>query len=454
MEKNQKMLKTGSFLQLVMKMCLPAVVIMLVTVLYNMADTFFIAKTNDPAKIAAVSIAGVIFSLLSGIGTLFGTGGCTSISLFLGEGDRKKVDGAANICLIGSIAVSLIFMFIMYCFMDPICYGLGSTEETFAYTKEYLTVITAGAPFILFSNIFTNLIRGDGNTIASLIANLTGSLANIILDAIFVMVLHMNIFGVAFATVIGNVISCIYLLYYIYKKQDVFHFAIKNITFQRNILIPVLTLGLPVACSTLLMSVSHVFANQLMSSYGTVALSASSVASKIGMLISMTLMGITMGFQPAISYNYGNRNHKRLYQLLKQIAIFVVIIGSISTVLCFVFRSYLIRLFIDNAEVIAKGEIMVIADILIGPVYGLYQLCLTFLQATGKAGYATAVSVLDKGVVYIPVLFIMNTLFGEYGISFTSTVTLMISLVISVIFSLKWKKQMDTVSDQLQLQIS
>lgn len=438
MTRNQKILESGSYPKLLLNLCLPSIIIMLVMTVYNMADTFFIGQTGDPAKVAALSLCGPIFSILSGLGTLLGSGGCTAISLALGKKDESRIKACSSFCAAGSMIIGVVFLAVALLFQTPICKALGADADTMDYALSYLRIVAVGAPFILFNNVFSNIIRADGAAVESMICNGIGTIANIILDAVFILALSMDVEGAAIATVIGNVLSCIYILWYLAQKQRAFSLNPRDISLKKEIVVPVLTLGLPLACSTLLMSVSSMFSNRLMISYGSTALAAQGVASKAGMLISMLIMGVCMGLQPAISYNYGAGDKKRMLSIIKKTGIFTVCLGTVLSLICFFFRNQLILFFIDNEEVVRNGQIMIIAGLVTGPFYGLYQLCQTFLQSTGKASYATFTALLDKGLFYLPILYLMNHFFGMYGIAFTGAVTLIFSLTAGIFLSLKW----------------
>lgn len=442
MEKNQKMLEEASFSKLLLNLCLPTILIMLVMVVYNMADTFFIGQTGDPVKIAAISLCAPLFSILSGLGTLLGSGGCTSISLALGKKETARIKAYTSLCCCGSLLIGFLFLLIVLLAIKPISLALGADEDTLSLTCSYLHIIALGAPAILFNNVFANIIRADGAAKESMIANILGTLSNIGLDALFILVFSWDVAGAALATVLGNLISCCYLLYYILKKQPAFSLHPKFLSLKKEILLPVTTLGLPLSCSTLLMSISSMISNRLMMSYGPIALAAQGVAGKIGMLLSMLAMGVCMGMQPAISYNCGRGSRERMNRILRSTGIFTVILGTILTTICFFARNRIIMAFIDNAQVISHGQIKVLASIITGPFYGLYQLCQTFLQSTGKASYATLVALLDKGLFYLPMLLLLNHFFGLYGIAFTGAATLVFSLAAGVFFSFRWNARL------------
>lgn len=445
--KSESMLAEGSFLQLLLQLCVPAVVIMLVMIVYNMADTYFIGQTGDPNKIAAISLSMPFFSILSGISTLFGNGGCTSISMALGRRDYDKIRSFCSICCYSALAIGLVFLLIVNVSIEPIATLLGADADTMEFTCQYLRIFSLGAPFVMFNQIFSSLIRADGAASQGMISNIIGTVSNIILDALFILVFHWDVAGAALATVIGNVLSTLYLVYYLWKKQPAFRPYPKYFTFKKDCFLPVVTLGLPMCCSTLLNSVSHMISNRMMIGYGSVALSAQSVAGKLSMVITMFLMAVCMGLQPAISYNYGRNDLKRMYSIIRSTSIFTIVLGFILSAGCYAARTPIISAFIDNAEVIEYGQIMVLASICTGPFYGLYQLCQTFMQATGQAAYATFTALLDKGLFFLPILFIMNYAFQMYGIAFSGAVTLVFSLAVGGFLALKWNK---TIKETLQ----
>ena len=156
------------------------------------------------------------------------------------------------------------------------------------------------------------------------------------------------------------------------------------------------------------------------------------------MVITMLLMAICMGMQPAISFNFGAKNYTRMKSIIKSTGTFTVVLGLILTALVFIFKNSLVAAFIDDADVISIGQIFVLAGVIVGPVFGIYQLCQTSLQATGKASYAIFASLLDKGLIYIPVLIILNRIFGAYGVAFAHAVTMFFTIIITVLLTLKW----------------
>ena len=434
---NEEMLRTGNYWTLAKKLCLPAVLIMLVMVIYHMADVFFIGQTGDPNKVAAVSLASPMFSILSGLGVLLGNGGCTAISLALGKGDYKKIKKISSFCVWAAMVVGFIFLIVVLSLMESVCKLLGTDAETIGFTVEYLRVIAIGAPIIMLTNVVPALIRADGSTTDSMIGNMIGTVLNIALDPLMITTFGMGVTGAALATVIANAVSLVYYAYFLRTKGKIYSINPRRISFQKDVVWTVIGLGLPMSISTILGSVAGTISNNLMMSYGSIAVAGQSVASRIGQIISMVVMGVCMGMQPAISFNYSAKNKPRLTEILIKTTGLSVVLGTVLSLLCLIFRDQLLNAFLDNSDVLEIGRVCLLASIIIGPFYGFYQICTTYLQSAGKSKEAIIVSLLEKGLVYIPVLFMMNWLFRMYGIIFAGTVTTAISAVAALVFCYK-----------------
>lgn len=445
---NEEMLRSGNYWTLARKLCVPAILIMLVTVLYHMADVFFIGQTGDPNKVAAVSLASPMFSILSGLGVLLGNGGCTAISLALGKGEYDRVKKISAFAVWGAALIGAVFAVLVLLLMGPVCGLLGTDGDTEAYTAEYLRIIAIGAPVVMLTNVVPALIRADGSTTDSMIGNMIGTVLNIALDPLLISTFGMGVSGAALATVIANVVSLCYYVYFMRTKGKIYSANPKDISLKKDVVWTVLSLGLPLSISTILASVSGAVANNLMMQYGSVAVAGQSVASRIGQMISMTVMGVCMGMQPAISFNYSAGNIKRLTEILKKTTGLAVVAGTVLSVLCLIFRDQLLNAFLSDPNVLVIGRVCLLASIVIGPFYGFYQICTTYLQAAGKSRQAIIVSLLEKGIVYIPMLFILNWAFGMYGIVFAVTVTTVISAVAALIFCYKdYRKELKNVTD-------
>lgn len=434
---NEEMLRSGAFVTMVMKMCVPAILVMLVMVIYHMADVFFIGQTGDANKVAAVTLASPMFSILSGLGVLLGNGGCTAISLALGRSEYAKIKKISAFAVWSALGIGVLFAILVVALLDPVCRMLGTDENTRQFTAEYLRVIAIGAPVIMLTNVVPALIRADGSTTDSMIGNMIGTFLNIALDPLLITTFGLGVSGAAIATVAANFISLLYFAWFLRTKGKIYSVSPKHFTLKKDIILPVLSLGLPLSIATILGSVSATVANNLMMNYGAVAVSGQSVATRIGQMISMTVMGICMGMQPAISFNYSAKNYPRLTDILKKTTGLAVLAGTLLSALCLLFRDSLLNAFLNDPEVLTIGRVCLLAQIVIGPFLGFYQICTTYLQASGKSRQAILVSLLEKGLVYVPVLFLMNLLFRMHGIIFSTTITTVISAVVALAFCYK-----------------
>ena len=258
MNDNEKMLKNGSFKELVLKLSIPAIIISLVMVIYNIADIYFIGKTNDPNQIAAISLATPVFTIMSGFGTLFGSGATILISTALGANEKDKVKKISSTAFLVSVISGLIFTLIIMLFTEKIAYMLGADESTVAFACDYLKIFSLGCAFSITNTAFGNIIRADGSAVISMLSNIVGTISNIILDAIFILSLGMGVKGAALGTFIANGISFVFIVIYITCKQNSLSINPKYAKFN---VFNIVAYGFPMASSNLLMSVSDTISN-------------------------------------------------------------------------------------------------------------------------------------------------------------------------------------------------
>lgn len=450
--KNEQMMAEAPVRKLLLRMSLPMILVMIVNTLYNMADVFFIGRTGDALQVAALSLSSPVFSALSAFNTLIGFGGCTAVSMALGQGNRESTRKYTAFVTWGSLLVGFCLMALQFLFMPHLIPLLGANEETSEYVKDYLQILAIGTPVMILGGAMGNTIRADGESKNAVIATMVGTLLNILLDPLFISIFGWGCRGAAAATVIGNIFSCLMVLRFAAKKET-FSVSLHDFTLAPAISLQVLKLGLPMAASTLLMSFSHTFANRLMVRYGNEAVAASSVSGKVSMLIPMIIMGICMGIQPALSYAYGAKNRARLKQLTLSTGLTAVLTGTAMAAICFLFRDTLIRAFIADDAVLELGRRMIIGGLLPLPLYGLYQISTTYLQAVGEVRSATLTSLLRQGIIYLPVLYLMEAFLGLTGLIYTSAVTDLLSTAVSMLLALRsWRKEssrrMNTLREQ------
>ena len=430
--KNETLFKDKPVWSAIFSLAIPSCITILIMTIYNMADMFFIGMLGDTAQVAAVSIVSPMFSLVMAAATMLGIGGCSVIASAIGAGKTEEAKTFSSLCCMASVLFGILCAIVMLSATDTILQVLGANEEIMAPARAYMRTLALGAPFMLFSTGFASILRAEGAIKEGLIGNMVGTVLNIILDPIFILVLHQGVKGAAVATVIGNVVSSGCYLYYIVKKASVLSVHPKYAIKKPVAIFHILAVGLPNGISSLLSGFASTFSNQLLSGYGTNAIAAMAAAGKATMLITMIQMGICIGVQPLMAYNYGAGNQKRLKEVLKKLGTLTFTFGVVVTAGCFFARHTLIGMFLKDAEAATMGESLVIFLVLASPIVGLYYLSTSFLQACGSALPATIVSVLRQGGILIPSLYLMEHLLGFRGIAVAHTTADFLSVVIAV----------------------
>lgn len=421
-------------LRLLVKLSVPSVLTTMIMLLYNLADTFFVGQTGDSLQVAAVSLCAPVFSLISALGMLFGNGGSIRCAMLLGERRTDRVRSVCAFCAWGTVAVGVTLSVAMLLFQEPLLHMLGASPDTYRHAQGYLSIMLAGIPLMMFSQTMSSVLRADGNAKGPMYGNILSSVTNIALDPIFILVLRWGVKGAAFATVLANAVNCVYLMLLIRAQPNYFTLNPRALRWNWADTGGTLLLGVPMMISTLLTSFSGVLTNGFLSGYGDLYLAANGVSSKLRMIITMLIMGICMGIQPAISYYYGARQKDRLDRLLRVTGGVTMLIGTILAVVFFLMRDSLVAVFLDDPDVIVYGGQMVLGCVLSGPVQGIYQLSTNYLQGTGSVTMATVLAVLRQAL-HIPIMILGNFLFGFLGVVYSAAVATFLCAFIGLLLS-------------------
>lgn len=442
--KTEELFEKGSVWKAIIKMSIPTIAVMLVMTIYSMADLIFIGHTGDAAQIAAVSLASPFFSLQMTLGTLIGGGGCTAISTALGARDHDRAKALSSactiLCVVGGIVLGGVFLLLP----DPFLKLFGADTDTWQHTKDYLRILAAGTPAVVFSNAFANLVRAEGSMKEAVLFNLLGTITNIILDPVLISGLHMGVRGAALATVIGNILSTAAILIYLRRKETILTLNPKYALQQKDSFVKVITLGVPSSISNLLMGLTNTISNNIAIQYGASIIAAMGVGGKAGMIVAMIVMAIALGVQPMIAYNYGANNTTRTKEIVRKSAVFVTVTGIILTVACYLLRTPIARLFVQDEALITQSTHIMSIGLIGLPLLGLYYLSTNYLQSTGHPLLATILSIFRQGIIYAPALIAMHILFGMEGIFWTSPLTDLLSIALAVILLIPRKKQIKT----------
>ena len=416
----------------VAQMAVPSVISSLVTVVYNMADTFFVGQTGDPLQVAAVSLTNPIFILMMAFANMFGMGGSAVLSMAMGEKNEARVRQASSFVTYASLLVGVMFAVILIVFMDPILAVFGANAETYDFARGYTLHIAWGAPFIIWSAAASFIVRAEGASREAMVGSMIGTIANIILDPIFITTLGQGTAGAAIATSIGNIMASAYYLWYFLKKSRVLSIRLSDFTWRERFFSRICSAGLPTAIFSALMSVSTIVLNQMLVVYGNAPVAAIGIVFKANMFITFLQMGLANGVQPLLGYNYGAGNMARFRQVERFTKKCCLVVGVLATALYFVLREPIIRIFIDDDQVVAYGVQMLIAYMVSGPVIGILFVNMNCMQSVGHALGATVLSILRQGVLLIPLLYLLEAFLGLNGIIFGQSVTDYIAVILSV----------------------
>ena len=431
--RNQKIFSEMPVKKAVFKMAVPSVVSSLVLVIYNMADTFFVGQTHNAFQVAAVSLTNPVFVMFMAFANLLGIGGSTAVSIFLGERKKVQAKRTASFCCYASIILGIVSGILIIIFMNPLLKVLGSSENTYQFSKDYLFYIALGAPFIFFANTFGHTVRGEGAASASMIGGMIGTVVNIIFDPVFILIFNMGTAGAAIATVLGNIFGCVYYIYYFKRKSHFLSINFKDFYFLGKAARKTVALGIPAGVNSALMSGSNIVLNNKLVSYGDAPVAAMGVAIKVYLLIVFIHMGIANGIQPLLGYCFGAKKKERFIKIFNFSGFLTILIGTVLTAVYIIFSSEIIEFFINDREVVEYGKKMLIATSVSGPILGILFLCINSMQAVERPFPATLVSICRQGFIFIPLLYVLDKIFGLNGINFTQAAADYISIILSMI---------------------
>lgn len=434
---------TGSIPGVVIKNAIPAVIAMIMVVVYNLADTVFISLTGDDFQMAAVSMGAPVFMIFMSLGTLFGVGGTSVISRALGNNDEQRARRTNSFCMWSSAGIGIVLTIVLWLFVDKLAVGLGATENSFEYARTYLKITIGCGAFSMVSNCLSNLLRAEGQAMKAMTGTLIGNLLNIILDAIFIIAFGWGVFGVAIATFIGNVVGCLYYIFYYVTKKSSLSISIKDFSAGDGILKEVVAIGISASLANLLVSVTTIIVNRLLSGIEELYVPAYGVTSKVLMIVSMLGIGISAGVQPILGYCYGARAKERFMKFLKFSIIFTSAVCLAVALVCFAFAGPIVNALLNEKEAMEAGlhftRIMLITVWLTGGFVVLQNT----LQAMGEAMAALWASLFRQAIIYIPMLFIMKAIMGCDGVIWAQPVCDVLSIGIIAVFVARKLKKTD-----------
>ncbi|MBS6523598.1 MATE family efflux transporter [Intestinimonas butyriciproducens] len=433
---------SGPVFTLVLRNAIPAMAAMLMVLIYNLADTFFIGQTHDAIQVAAVSLATPVFLIFMSVGTVFGIGGTSVISRALGEGRKEYAKKVSAFCMWGCVIAGSVMSLFFWLFMEQILGLVGATPDTWELAESYLNLVCLSGPFVLISNCFSNILRAEGQSGKAMMGQLLGNLLNIILDPIMILGFGWNIAGAAIATVIGNIVGAGYYLLYFWRGKSMLSIRLKDVSRNDKVCSSVLVIGVPASLGSLLMSVSQIVVNGQMSAYGDMALAGIGVAMKVTMITGMVCIGLGQGVQPLLGYCVGARLWERYQKILKFSLLFAFALSTVLTLACYLCLDQIIHAFLTDQNAFAYA--LRFARILLSTsfLFGVFYVLTNSLQAMGAAKASLIISLSRQGLIYIPALFLLQAAVGVNGLVWAQPLADVLSIILAVILCATTTKQM------------
>ena len=386
----------------VVKLGVPLIAGMFIMVLYNLVDTYFIGLMRDDYQLAAVNLAYPVMMIMIAISNMIGTGASSLIARSLGAGDTRKADHTLTAGFVLTVVNSAIVAAVGLLLLDSIVKGLGAQANTFEYTRRYVQVILAGSLLTMGNYTLGQLLRSEGSVRHSVAGMIAGTAVNIILDPVFIFALGMEIRGAAIATILGNGAGMLVSLYFYLRGKTLLRPSFAYIRPTAEILREIFWVGIPATLETLLTSAAYIVNNNLAVQYGELTVAAMGIAQKILSLGNYIYQGFAAGTQPIMGYNYGAGNYRRMLDVLKA------------------------------GVVVATGSYVLRNIMFILPFVGATSMSRMSFQAMGKPQYAFGITLMRQLFLYVPLLILLNRLFGFGGMIKAQPITELIMMAVSV----------------------
>ncbi|MBD5518610.1 MAG: MATE family efflux transporter [Lachnospiraceae bacterium] len=421
------------------KLGLPVVFGMVISLIYNMVDTYFIAQTGNTNLVAGVSIGAPIFTLMIALGDIFGLGGSSVISRLFGQKLDDNGKRLSVFCFYGALLCGILIAAILMIFRSPILYLLGADAETMPFASQYYTFIALGAPFIIVTYTPSNLLRTEGFATASMIGSILGAVINMILDPIFIAVLGLGAAGAAIATVIGNICTDIFFVCFLLMKSK--RLSINPIGFHINAaeIGQIMAIGIPASITNLTQSLGIALTNRFLLPYGNDKLAAMGIVMKVNLIAVLILVGFAFGAQPLIGYNYGAKNQARLKEILRFCYSFECSVAAVLAVVLSLAAPAMLGMFIKDDAIVTIGVPMLRMQQL-GMIFMAVVLVTTCtFQSAGKAWGAFLLSASRQGVIFAIVILLASKMFGYSGVLLSQAVSDILTAGLAVILLCRMK---------------
>lgn len=419
----------------VMTLAVPTIISQIVTMIYNLGDTFFVGQIGNPSMVAAVTVVSPWFNLLTALGNLFGIGASSLISRQMGAGEREKSKYVSAFSFWGGAVTTLAFSMLSVVFSRPLLNFLGASADNFAYATDYLfwVVGLGGVPTMLGMTL-AHLLRSEGHANQAGFGMMLGGVLNLILDPVFIFAFGLDVAGAAIATALSNLIGMVYFLFALWRLhgEHLTSLSLHPRYFGFQYLWPVFSVGLASALATTLGNISNMVIVRLASGYGDIPVAAYGIVKRLDQFPLNVCMGLCQGFMPLVGYNFAAKNYDRM----RKISTFSWKVGmaiAAGFVVCFAaFAPVILNLFIRESETAALGTNFLRIACLAVPLTAVNFLISYTLQAMGLGVQSAILTFSRQGLLNVPLLILMNWLTGLYGMIWVQLMVEVIMLPVSL----------------------
>ncbi|GGA40627.1 MATE family efflux transporter [Paenibacillus physcomitrellae] len=384
------------------------------SVIYSILNAYFLGTLNNTAMLTALALTLPLFAVIMALGNLIGMGSGTFISRLLGEKKYEDVKHVSSFAFYSSLVLGLLVIAVGLPLIDPIVHGLGATPESFGFTKDYVTVMLIGSPFVVLFFTLENIVRSEGAAITSMIGMILSVIVNILLDALVIFVFHWGVIGVASATVISNMVASAFYAFHIGSKSQFLTVSVKWFRATKDILGNVFKIGVPVFIMSIFLGAMSLIFNRFLVEYGDQAVAAYGISSRLLQFPEFILMGLCEGVVPLIAFTF-TANKLRMKHTIGFTIKAIVALAALFGVVVYLISDHLIGLFTNDPQLIQMGSYILHVTFLSLFITGMTTLFTGIFQATAQGTAAFIMSII-QAITLIPVLFIADRLNGFHGV--------------------------------------
>ncbi|WMJ90007.1 MATE family efflux transporter [Anaerocolumna sp. MB42-C2] len=435
---NEYYLKSASIPKAIFHLSIPMMIGMSVGSIYNVINTFFIGLLHNTEILTSVTLGLPIFTILMAFGNMMGAGGGTFITRLIAKQELEKAKKVAGYTFYASIIIAVFIAIMAVLALTPIVRIMGADSmAVINYTKAYSLVMFLGGFSIILNFTLEQVVRAEGASKESMYGMFISTILSVFFDILLILVLHLNVTGVALSMVLANIGSSFYYIYYLESKSEHLKGFLKHFSIPFKDKIEIYKIGVSELLLTVFLIVTTLLLNNFSIKYGDNVVAGFGIALRIVQIPEFLSMGLSLGIIPLIAYNFSNHSYKRLKMTIRLSAIWIFGLSFVFVTLVYTFRNTIINLFTKDTTVLSIGVYIMIAMLISALFNGFTTLFTGLFQASGQ-GVASTIMSVTQGILFIPVIIILHRYFGLHGVIWSMTVTEIITCLVGVILYISY----------------